>query len=143
MATLDRTPPPHATGRTLLLTYNGLTVVIALGVLLQAMLASQGLFNSMPGLIDMHGLTGRILTLVTMVGAGVAISARNRGLLANGAVLRSIAVVVLTIVQLVIGWATKGDAGAIAWHIPNGVLLMGLTTANMVLALFAPRPAER
>ncbi|MGB3327928.1 MAG: hypothetical protein WBA46_03180 [Thermomicrobiales bacterium] len=143
MATLDRTPAPRPTGRTLLLTYSGLTVVIALGVLLQALLAGQGLFNSMPGLIDMHGTLGSLLTLVTLIAAGVAVAARNQGLLTNGAVLRSIAVVVLTIVQLVIGWATKDDASAIAWHIPNGVLLMGLTTANMVLALFAPRPAER
>jgi hypothetical protein len=141
MQTIDRTPdatPDITTGRRLVVTYNWLTVVIALAVLLQAVLAGQGMFNGKPGLIDGHATVGDILVIVTIVTAGITFYARNLGLLSTGTVIRNLVTVVLMVVQLMIGYATRDSSNAIAWHIPNGVLLMGLTTANAVLAWFTP-----
>lgn len=136
---MERIERDTAAGHRLVTAYNWLTVVIALAVLLQAVLAGQGLFNSKPDLITGHGNVGDILVAVTIVTAGIAIYGRNRKLLSSGTVVRNLVTVVLMVVQLMIGYATRDSSNAIAWHIPNGVLLMGLTTANAVLAWFAPR----
>ena len=140
MQTINHAQTSVTTSRTrLVVTYNWLTVVIALAVLLQAVLAGQGLFNSKPGLIDGHGTVGDILVVVTIFTAGLTFYLRKLGLLSTGTVIRNLVTVVVMVVQLMIGYATRNDSIAIAWHIPNGVLLMGLTTANMVLAWFTPR----
>lgn len=143
MQTIDRSPMPVTTSRSrLLVTYNWLTVVIALAVLLQAVLAGQGLFNSKPDLINGHATVGDILAIVTILTGGLTIYLRKLGLLSTGTVIRNLVTVVLMVVQLMIGYATRDGSNAIAWHIPNGVLLMGLTTANMVLAWFTPRDSR-
>lgn len=140
MQTIDQAPTPVTTSRSrLVVTYNWLTVVIAFAVLLQAVLAGQGMFNSKPDLINGHATVGDILALVTIFTAGLTVYLRKLGLLSAGTVIRNLVTAVLMVVQLMIGYATRHGANAIAWHIPNGVLLMGLTTANMILAWFSPR----
>jgi len=135
-------PSPARMGRGwLVTTYGWLSSLLALGVLIQAVLASQGLFESKPDLISGHGMFGNLLVLITLAIAGIALYGRGRYTppLDTGAVVRAIVLIVLIVIQVFLGYATRDSTTAIAWHIPNGVLLMGVSAVNAAMAWMRPR----
>ena len=136
----DTTGTPTSSGRGLLIAYGWLSSLLALGILVQAVLASQGLFKAKPDLISGHGMLGNILALIAIAIAGIAIYGRGKYTppLGNGAVVRGIVLVVLIAIQISLGYATRDSSTAIAWHIPNGVLLMGISAVNAAMAWAKP-----
>lgn len=128
-------------GRGLVTTYRWLASILSLGILVQAVLASQGLFEGKPGLISGHGMLGNLLFVIAVVILGIALYGRGKDApaLDNGAVARSAILVVLVVIQIMLGYATRDSTTAIAWHIPNGVLLMGLSAVNAAMAWTKPR----
>ena len=130
----------ETSGRGLILAYRWLASIFSLGILVQAVLASQGLFKSKPDLISGHGMLGNALALIAVVIAGIAIYGRGKYTppLDNGAVARSAILVVLVVIQIMLGYSTRDSATAIAWHIPNGVLLMGFSAVNAAMAWMKP-----
>ncbi len=142
MRTLPPTDRTNAasSGRGLLTTYRWLSSLLALGILIQAVLASQGLFKGKPDLISGHGMLGNLLLLIAVVIAGIAIAGRGKYSppLDTGAVARGIVLVVLIVIQIMLGYATRDSSTAIAWHIPNGVLLMGISAVNAAMAWANP-----
>lgn len=139
----DRTDTTSS-GRGLLVTYGWLSSLLALGILVQAVLASQGLFKGKPDLISGHGMLGNVLGLIAIVIAGIAIYGRGKYAppLDNGAVVRAIVLVVLIVIQIMLGYSTRDSNTAIAWHIPNGVLLMGVSAVNAAMAWAKPSTAR-
>lgn len=125
-------------GQKMRTTWQWITVVFALAILLQAVLASFGLFEGEPRLVDFHRELGNILPLVALVQAVLAIILFRRRVLGAWPLSIGIALIPLVIGQLMMGYETSESSSAIAWHIPLGVLLMSLTTANAVLA-WTPR----
>jgi hypothetical protein len=114
----------------------GVSALFAALVLFQAFMGGRGWFLDYD-LIKIHGYIGdgvllvAIIQLVLMFSIGLPSDIR-RTALTLGSVL-----VVLTIVQLGLGYSSKDDANAAAWHIPNGVLIFGLTvfTTTVVFRL--------
>jgi hypothetical protein len=131
--------PDAANGSRLVMAHRIVAALFAVAILEQALTASLGLFDARPGLIDMHRQIGDGLALLALIGAGIAIYGNIRGVIGRRLMWIAIALVPLVIGQLMMGYATRESTTAIAWHIPLGVALMSLTTANAVLAAIPAR----
>jgi hypothetical protein len=115
--------------------YRLTTAVFALIVLVQALLAGQGLFIDI-GLIRTHGFVGNLTFIVVVVLSGLAVATRQ---LRTGIDLGLVAVaLVLVVAQIGLGYAGRESASAASWHVPNGVLIFGSSVAILTRA-FAPR----
>ncbi|HEV2067415.1 MAG TPA: hypothetical protein VGR08_11325 [Thermomicrobiales bacterium] len=111
-----------------------ITVVLAMAILLQAVLASFGLFEGEARLVDVHRELGNMLPLLALAQAVMAAILFRRKVLRASSLWIAIVLFPLVTGQLMMGYETSENATAIALHIPLGVLLMSLTTMNAVLA---------
>ena len=114
------------------------TVVLAVSVLIQAWLGSSGFFQGEPGRIDIHAMLGNFMFLVAIVQVGLAFYAMPKGLASRNLLILAGVTVVLLIAQIGLGYSTRDSIYALAWHLPNGVLLMGVTTVAAGLAWNEP-----
>lgn len=107
--------------------------MIAALVLLQAVLAGRAIWG--PWDIEVHGWVGNGLFVLVVVNLALAIARRaSTHLLTVAALLGG-----LTFAQVGLGYVGREQLEAAAWHIPNGVLLMALSTYQLTLLL--PRPS--
>ncbi len=111
-----------------------LSWVVVLGILIQAVLAGQGLFRS-PGLFELHGWIGSAVLLISAVVVVLAFLARTPLWLR----LASLAVTGGLFVQTGLGYMGRRNGVAIAStvHVPLGVALLGLGVAIAVVASLA------
>lgn len=101
-------------------------------VLVQAILAGRGWFIN-HDFIDIHGVVADIVVLAAIaqvVLAFLAVRRRQAGRMLFGL---SLAILVLVVVQLGLGHAGRESGTAASLHIPNGVLIFGLSVATTVL----------
>lgn len=131
------TDPNPASRSGLLTTYRvlaGLSVVL---VFVMAVLAghSTRLFGS--GDIGVHGIIGEAVFAFAVVMVVLAFMTQTRGVVVGVAV----AFAALCFAQVGLGFVGRDTLGAAAWHIPNGVLLMGLAVAQLFLILPERAPA--
>lgn len=117
---------PHAN---LLPAYRALAGLSVAVVLLNAVLAGRHVFG--PGGIDLHGFIGELLFAVAVVMVVLSFLTQTRGVVVGHAV----AFAALCFVQIGLGYVGRDTQAAAAWHIPNGVLLMGLAVAHLTLIL--------
>lgn len=98
--------------------------VIAATVVVLAVLAGRFLFLG-DAIIELHGYIGNAVFLLALVNLGLAWRAApddGAGLAVAGLV------VLLSFAQIGLGYVGRDTADAAALHVPNGVLLMGLST---------------
>lgn len=143
MSSTPSTPAARGSGDTPRRLMRLTSAVFGIGILIQAILASFGLFDGRPGWIDIHQVLGMTLLVVVVVQAAAAIPASQRGLVPRQVLVISLVLVVLVVAQLGLGFSTRESSVAIAWHISLGVGLMALTVANEMLISFAPRLLPR
>lgn len=122
------TSPSPTSDTTLLTGLRWMATVIAVGIVVQAFLASQGFYEAKPGLITGHGHLGNALFLLTAIQTMIALTAAARGLVGRNAAVLAGVVTLLMIAQIGLGYMGRTEATAMAWHLPNGVLLMGVST---------------
>jgi uncharacterized membrane protein len=112
-----------------------LAVLTGMAVLLQAILAGRGWFMlGSHNLIEVHGVIGNltfILVLLLVVGAWLGRQAR---VMTNTELILSIALVILTAAQLGLGYSGRDSGTAASLHIPNGILVTGLTAALIAIS---------
>lgn len=99
-------------------------------ILVQAFLAGRGFFLSDTNLLKTHRYLGMVTVVVALIQVGVVLatlqSGRERSMLLGMSGL----ILVLTVIQLMLGFSAKDGSGeAAAWHIFNGVLLTGVIAA--------------
>ena len=112
-------------------------------VLIQAFFAGRGLFIDTDN-IDIHGILGNVTFLLALIQAGLAIFAGLRGRLRTMLIATSLLLLALVIVQLGLGYSGRDGGEPAAWHVPNGVLIFGLTVGiNSALARSRVGPASR
>lgn len=99
-----------------------LSAVIAATVVVLAFLAGRFLFLG-DLIIETHGYIGNTVFLLALVNLGVVMATKPDGVTAAVAGL----VVLLIFAQIGLGYVGRDTADAAALHIPNGVLLMGLS----------------
>lgn len=111
-------------------------------VLVQAILAGRGWFVDYD-LIDIHGVVGDITLLAGIVQVAIAFVTMRRQRTTRPLFGLSLAILILVIAQSALGHASSESATAASLHIPNGVLIFGLTVAMTVLAWGQGRAAAR
>jgi hypothetical protein len=108
-----------------------IALIVAVGIPVQAFLASYGLFEGEPGFVDAHRILGMTLVLLMAINVVLVAVLVSRGRAGRGQLIGAGVVLVVYIAQMMLGFATRDDAGMAAWHIPLGVLLMGGAVANL------------
>jgi len=112
-----------------------LAAVIAAAILVMAAIAGNALFGSWD--IEVHGWIGNTVFALATAGLALAIARRApRDELTVAAALG-----LLTFAQVGLGYVGRETAEAAAWHVPNGVLLMALSTYQ--LAVLQQRASAR
>ena len=112
--------------------YKALAALTAALVLIQALLAGRGWFLD-ADLIRVHGYVGNAVFLAVVAQAGLAVALGPRGALRSQLLLVAGAIAVLAVAQIGLGYAGRDSAEAAAWHVPNGVLIFGLTAYHLAL----------
>ena len=113
----------------LLALYRILTVISVGLVLVLAVIAgsSSTLFGTWD--IEVHGYVGNLVFLLAAVMVVLSFLTQTRGVVVGVAV----AFAGLTFVQIGLWYVGRETLEAAAWHVPNGVLLMGIATAHAAL----------
>ena len=113
------------------------TLVFVAAVLIQAFLGGRGFFLDRD-ILTVHGRIGDLLLLVSIAHLVVGVIAYRKRQLWVAPLGVSVLLVVLVFVQLSLGYGGEESATAAAWHLPNGVLIFGLTVTNAFLAGAVP-----
>jgi hypothetical protein len=104
-------------------TLNKVVVVLfGVGVLVNALIAGRYLIGEWD--IEVHGIIGNIVFVLALAVLGLAVYLRQ----GRAAVITAAVLVILVFAQVGLGYSGRDSLGARAWHIPNGVLIFGLTT---------------
>lgn len=114
-------------------------IAVAL-IVVQAVLAGQGLFGAIPGQYGMHGWLGNVSYLAAIVLALMALLGLRRGWGVPLFVVSALLVLLMT-AQLGFGYMGRSIGWAAALHIPNGVLLTAVAGFLLAMAIVA-RPGH-
>ena len=137
MSTIDESIPRGTAGGSVTARLLGpVTALTAVLVFVQALLAGQGWFINYD-LIATHGWVGNATFLVVIGQVAIAFVAWRQRLIGGAALGLSVALLLLIVSQIGLGYGGRTSATAAALHIPNGVLIFGITTA--LIALMVPR----
>ena len=123
-------PTTESTLSTGLTTITGITAIL---VLVQAVLAGRGWFVD-ADYIDLHEILSNFIFVVVLVQSALAFVAMRRGLATRALLAVSAALVVLVVAQIGLGYGGRDSGEAAALHVPNGVLIFGLSVAGALLA---------
>lgn len=103
--------------------YVWLIYTVALGVLLQAVLAGQFIAGLAPGLVETHGMVANFIWVLAVGQAGLGIALARRGSIPGWHGWSSVGVAVAMVAQIGLGYVPA--AAASAAHVPLGVALFG------------------
>ena len=119
-----------------------LSIALAIGIVIMALLAGQGLWNGERGLITGHGHLGNALFVLAIAQFVITVVLYQRKRIAATLMVLSFVLLVLLFAQAGLGYVGRENADARAWHIPNGVLLMGIATFTVAMAWLRPTTHE-
>jgi hypothetical protein len=125
-------------GNPLVVWYPWVAALTALSVLAQAFMAGRFLYEG-SDLVEEHGFLGNltfILVILLVVGAWLG---RQAGVMTTVDLGLSLLLLVLVAAQFGLGYSDSTSASAL--HIPNGVLVTGLTFA-VISRAFTRRPVR-
>ena len=125
--------PGSARSSTAVRIYRWGALALVAAVLIQAFLGGRGFFIDHDTL-TVHGRVGDVLLLVAIAHLVVGAVAFRRRRLSRVPLIVSVVLLVLVFVQLSLGYGSEDSRTAAAWHLPNGVLIFGLTVANAFLS---------
>lgn len=106
----------------LLRAHRTLAAVIAALILVMAVIAGRALFG--PWDILVHGYVGNGVFVLAVLNLALAIYRRP----GNAQLTVAALIGMLTFGQVGLGYVGREELEAAAWHVPNGVLLMALST---------------
>jgi hypothetical protein len=118
--------------------YRWLATVFAALVIAQAFLGTRGYFGK-PDLVTVHEMVANTMFLLAVAQTVLAWLLYSRRVIGMTALAFNGLLVLLTIAQIGLGYSATADNGKnlvslISLHIPNGVLLMGVSTVLAVMA---------
>lgn len=105
-------------------------------MVLQAFLGTRGFFSD-PDLVNLHEMLANAMFLLVVIQTVLAWMLYSRSLVGIWVVVLNVALVLLTVGQTGLGYITRNAdsfSTAISLHIPNGVLLMGVSTVIASMA---------
>jgi hypothetical protein len=111
----------------LVLYYRIAAILMVALVLLQALLAGRGWFDD-HDYFDAHEMVANLVLLNALVLLGLAIAIGAPATWRVALIAPPAVLAVLVVAQISLGYGiTDGSAEAGAWHVPNGVLIFGLS----------------
>jgi len=116
-------PAPDALRRA----HRTLAAVLAAAILAMAAIAGNYLFGSWD--IEVHGWIGNTVFVLATAGLALAIARRAP----SDELTVAAALGLLTFGQVGLGYVGRETAAAAAWHVPNGVLLMAISTYQLAV----------
>lgn len=119
--------------------YRIMTLITAALVLVQPVLAGQWMFKGGSDYLRAHEIMANLVFLSAAIQLLLAILIRFPGKTGRNLILANAALVILTTVQIGLGYSGEDSANATAWHVPLGVFLFGLSVA---IASFSARRGE-
>ncbi len=117
---MSDTSSPTAPRPGLARVHRGVIAVLPVGILVQAALAGQHLFEGTG--ITLHGILGNITFALTVAGVVLTVARRSDGV----AFAVAVALMALAFAQVGLGYVGRETTAAAAWHIPLGVTIFGL-----------------
>ncbi len=105
----------------------GLSIANVIVVLIMALLG--GRFFVSPSIIDIHGYIGNLFFLMVIAQAGLLAMSKPGGRFGMALLALSLLTVALVVGQIGLGYTGRESATALSWHIPNGVLIFGISAA--------------
>jgi hypothetical protein len=115
------------------------SVLLSVGLVIQGFLGGSGFFEGKPGLVTAHEMIGNLAFLVAIGQVVAVFLGLQKGLFSRALLIVSIALLGLVVAQLGLGYSGRDNATIMAWHLANGVLLMGACTLSAALAFLNPR----
>lgn len=115
-----------------------ISAIIALGIIVMAVLIGQGVWGGERNLIPGHGHLGNALFGLAAVQFVLAVVLNLRKGIPAAHMVITFALLVLLLAQAGLGYSGRSDSSLIAWHVPLGVTLMGMSTFNAALAWLRP-----
>ena len=121
--------------------YRGLSIVTALLLILQPVLAGQFEYNDKPDYRDAHSVMANVIFLTVAGQFVLALLARRT--LGIGLAVLNLVMIILVGMQIGFGYAAEDNPDRLALHLPLGVLLFGLGLTAAFLAFFDLRTQRR
>lgn len=117
-----------------------LSVALSVGVFIMAMLIGQGVWGGERSLITGHGHLGNALFLLAIAQLVTSIVLYQRKAISPVLMVLSFTVLVLLFAQAGLGYSGRANSSLISWHVPLGVLIMGVSSFTAALAWRHPGP---
>jgi hypothetical protein len=135
-----RTAGPKDDGNAQMTALRWISVIISALIVITALVIGQGFFGGAPGMITGHGHLGNLIFTLAAVQLALAFLGYQRGTIGRNHLLLSGFLIVLLFAQIGLGYSgsRSGASGALVWHLPVGVLTMGVSTVNSVLFWVRP-----
>ena len=121
--------------------YRWVSILTAVLLLLQPILAGQFLYNGKDDLKDVHEALSNVILLTAAGQLVLAYLARKT--FGVGLVGHNFGLLVLVIAQIGLGYAGRDNSDNLAYHIPLGVLLFGMGCVAPLLGFFDLRAQRR
>jgi hypothetical protein len=121
--------------------YRWVSILTAILLVVQPLLAGQFLYNGKNDLVDIHEMLGNIIFLTAAGQLVLAFLARRTygvGLVGHNAGLS-----VLIVAQIGLGYSGRDNDDSLAYHIPLGVLLFGMGSLAPFMGFFDLRSQRR
>ena len=119
--------------------YRAVSMLTALMVLVQPILAGQFVYGGEPDLKDVHAVVGQSLHITVLIQLILAFLARRT--FGIGLAIYNLVLLVLVAIQAGIGFSSDGNV--IAIHIPLGTVLLTLAVFAAFLGFFDLRRQQR
>ena len=121
--------------------YRWVSILTAVLMLIQPILAGQFLYKSHDNLVDVHQMVGYLIFLTS--GAQLALAFMARRTYGVGLVVHNAVLFILVIAQIGLGEVGKDHPGQLAYHIPLGVLLFGMGCVAPLMGFFDLKAQRR
>jgi hypothetical protein len=119
-----------------------LSVVLAIGIVAMALVIGQGVWGGERALITGHGHLGNAIFVLAGIQFVLAVTLYQKKQISAMHMVITFVLVVLLLGQAGLGYSGRSNSSLISWHVPLGVLLMGIATFNMALAWLRPQAAS-
>lgn len=119
-----------------------ISAILSALVVVTAFVIGEGFFGGKATLIEDHGYLGNAIFALAVVQLVLAFLQYQKGTVGRNHLLLNGVLIILLFAQIGLGYSgsRSGAANALVWHLPVGVLIMGVSTLNSVL--FWVRPSN-
>jgi len=117
------------------------SVVLSALVVITALVIGEGFFGGRARLIEDHGYLGNVIFIFAVVQIVLAFMQYQKGIVNRNRLILSGLLILLIFAQIGLGYSgsRSGAANALVWHLPVGVLIMGVSTVLAVLFWTQPQ----